>query len=210
MTTTIILNLLAFGILFSSSISITSNNPVISIIFLITAFVNAAGYLILLGINFIGISYIVIYVGAIAVLFLFIILMINIKLQDILDSGNSYTKNLPIGLNIASLFLFIIISLLVQNNKIIQLLDSSQWLAMLKDIFNLNTNYSTCLAETETGGWILNNYPKDINITNFVQIEVIGHSLYIFAAVLLIILSLILLLAMLAIIVTSKSNYKNI
>ena len=208
MTTTIILNLLAFGILFSSSISITSNNPVISIIFLITAFVNAAGYLILLGINFIGISYIVIYVGAIAVLFLFIILMINIKLQDILDSGNSYTKNLPIGLNIASLFLFIIISLLVQNNKILQLLDSSQWLAPLKDIFNfLNTNNST---SAEAGGWILNNYPTDVNITNFVQIEVIGHSLYIFAAVLLIILSLILLLAMLAIIVTSKSNYKNI
>ena len=58
-------------------------------------------------------------------------------------------------------------------------------------IFNfLNTNNST---SAEAGGWILNNYPTDVNITNFVQIEVIGHSLYIFAAVLLIILSLILL-----------------
>ena len=104
---TTIVNLLTFGILFSSIISITSNNPIISINFLITAFVNAAGYLILLGINFIGISYIVIYVGAIAVLFLFIILMINIKLTDILDTGYNFTKNLPIGLNIASLLLFI-------------------------------------------------------------------------------------------------------
>jgi len=91
MVTTII-NLLTFGILFSSIISITSNNPIISIIFLITAFVLAAVYLILLGINFIGISYIVIYVGAIAVLFLFIILMINIKLTDILDPGYNFTN----------------------------------------------------------------------------------------------------------------------
>jgi len=108
---TTIVNLLTFGILFSSIISITSNNPIISIIFLITAFVNAAGYLILLGINFIGISYIVIYVGAIAVLFLFIILMINIKLTDILDTGYNFTKNLPLGLNIASLLLFIFFSI---------------------------------------------------------------------------------------------------
>ena len=119
MTSTIILNLLALGILFSSAISITSNNPVISIIFLITAFVNAAGYLILLGINFIGISYIVIYVGAIAVLFLFIILMINIKLQDILDSGNIYSKNLPVGLTITSLFFFITISFFLHDKNFI-------------------------------------------------------------------------------------------
>jgi NADH:ubiquinone oxidoreductase subunit 6 (subunit J) len=113
---TTIVNLLTFGILFSSIISITSNNPIISIIFLITAFVNAAGYLILLGINFIGISYIVIYVGAIAVLFLFIILMINIKLADILDTGYNFTKNLPLGLNIASLLLFILFSVAAQAN----------------------------------------------------------------------------------------------
>src|ERR1700694_226907 len=113
---TTIVNLLTFGILFSSIISITSNNPIISIIFLITAFVNAAGYLILLGINFIGISYIVIYVGAIAVLFLFIILMINIKLTDILDTGYNFTKNLPLGLNIASLLLFIFFSVAAQIN----------------------------------------------------------------------------------------------
>jgi NADH-ubiquinone oxidoreductase chain 6 len=197
MTSTIILNSLAFGILFSSAISITSNNPVISIIFLITAFVNAAGYLILLGINFIGISYIVIYVGAIAVLFLFIILMINIKLADILDSGNSYTKNLPVGLNIASLFLFIVISLLVQDKNITQFFPDLEGY----NFFNsLEGSY----------GWISNTNTTDLNLTNFVQIEVLGHSLYIFAAVLLIILSLILLLSMLAIIVISKSNNKNI
>jgi len=77
--TTILFNFLTFGLLLTSIFSITSKNPVISVIFLITTFVLAAAYLILLGISFIGISYVVIYVGAIAVLFLFVIMMINIK-----------------------------------------------------------------------------------------------------------------------------------
>ena len=60
-----------------------------------------------LGINFIGISYIIVYVGAIAVLFLFIIMMINIKLEDIIDTGSQYTKTLPLGLLVVSLFTYI-------------------------------------------------------------------------------------------------------
>ena len=78
-----LIDLLAFAALFSSVLVITSKNPVIAVIFLISVFVNAAGYLILLGIGFIGISYIIVYVGAIAVLFLFVIMLLNIKLTDI-------------------------------------------------------------------------------------------------------------------------------
>jgi len=77
-----------------------------AVIFLITTFVQAAGYLILIGINFIGISYVVIYVGAIAVLFLFVIMMINISLTDIIDTGKQYTKNLPLAFVVASLFIY--------------------------------------------------------------------------------------------------------
>ena len=50
---------------------------VISVLFLISVFVNSAIYLMFTGINFIGISYIIVYVGAIAILFLFILMMIN-------------------------------------------------------------------------------------------------------------------------------------
>jgi NADH-ubiquinone oxidoreductase chain 6 len=191
---TTIVNLLTFGILFSSIISITSNNPIISIIFLITAFVNAAGYLILLGINFIGISYIVIYVGAIAVLFLFIILMINIKLTDILDTGYNFTKNLPLGLNIASLLLFIFFSVAAQIN-----------------LFPFYSTEGGAVALLPLGrsskaeGGI-----SDINLLEFSQIEVLGQILYTYASIFLIILSLILLLAMLAIIIISKKNITNI
>jgi NADH-ubiquinone oxidoreductase chain 6 len=205
MVTTII-NLLTFGILFSSIISITSNNPIISIIFLITAFVLAAGYLILLGINFIGISYIVIYVGAIAVLFLFIILMINIKLTDILDTGYNFTKNLPLGLNIASLLLLIFFSVATQLNFYPSILTSLEL-----------DNYlpSPCFADKGGRGEItlfnsLYNEISDTKLLEFTQIEVLGHYLYTYASIFLIILSLILLLAMLAIIIISKKNIKNI
>ena len=84
----ILMDILAFGTLLSSVLVITSKNPVIAVIFLISVFVNAAGYLILLGVGFIGISYIIVYVGAITVLFLFVIMMINIKLTDILETGS--------------------------------------------------------------------------------------------------------------------------
>jgi NADH-ubiquinone oxidoreductase chain 6 len=226
MMTTFIINLLTFGILFSSIISITSNNPIISIIFLITAFVNAAGYLILLGINFIGISYIVIYVGAIAVLFLFIILMINIKLTDILDTGYNFTKNLPIGLNIASLFLFIFFSVLgssflkVNSAQLHNFKFTPSEVFMNKEI-GLTTFAKAATAASESNQQATNieeigssinflSYISDAKLFEFTQIEVLGHYLYTYASIFLIILSLILLLAMLAIIIISKKNVKNI
>jgi NADH-ubiquinone oxidoreductase chain 6 len=104
----LLIDILAFATLLSAILVITSKNPVISILFLIFTFVNAAGYLILSGMVFIGISYIIIYIGAIAVLFLFIIMMINIKLTDILETGTEYTKNIPLGIIIGTLFIYIV------------------------------------------------------------------------------------------------------
>ena len=122
---TFFLNLLAIGTIIAGIFSITSKNPIISVIFLISAFINAAGYLIMLGIGFIGISYIIVYIGAIAVLFLFVIMMINIKLTDILETGSQYTKNLPLALAIGSLFIYEIFSIIpfnLNNVKVISYL----------------------------------------------------------------------------------------
>src|SRR5580692_5471209 len=95
---TFFINILAFGTLISSVTAITSKNPVISVIHLIATFVFAAGFLILIGINFVGISYIVVYVGAIAVLFLFVIMMINVRLCAYYTrrtlSSNSYSNRI--------------------------------------------------------------------------------------------------------------------
>ena len=117
--TTLFLNFLSIGTLLSGILTITAKNPVISVIYLIFTFVFAAGYLILIGIQFIGISYIIVYVGAIAVLFLFVIMMINIKLTDILETGTQYTKNLPLAISIGSLFLYLFYNIIpIESPKI--------------------------------------------------------------------------------------------
>ena len=199
--TSISINLLVIGMLFSSVLSITSKNPVISVIFLITTFVCAAIYLILIGINFIGISYIVIYVGAIAVLFLFVIMMINIKLTDILDTGYNYTKNLPLAILIVTLFIFLIFQTLPFSFNNIALPFN-----FLGGEYNLNYNQVFNFSDLTT---LINRSQSDMLLTQFEQIQVLGHNLYTYGAILLIELSLILLLAMLATIIISKNN-KNI
>lgn len=106
-----LLDFVAFGAVLSGVLVITSTNPVISVLFLISVFINAAGYLLLLGVGFIGISYLIVYIGAIAILFLFVVMMLNIRLVEIVSVGTEYTKNLPLGLIVGSLFFFEILSI---------------------------------------------------------------------------------------------------
>jgi len=217
---TFFINLLAFGTLISSVTAITSKNPVISVIHLIATFVQAAGFLILIGINFVGISYIVVYVGAIAVLFLFVIMMINIKLTDILETGVDYSKNLPLAIAIVFLSILIFYTILQYN-----LNNIPAFSILLNKITHLNTlfydlNYNNIMVTAfqlskqtvEFFFKLLNEeslssaFNADVLITTFEQIEILGHSLYTYGAILLIILSVILLLAMFATIIISKSN----
>jgi len=210
-----ILNFLIYGFILTSIFSITSTNSVISVIFLITTFVQVAIYLILIGINFIAISYIVIYVGAIAVLFLFIIMMINIKQAEVLETGNTYTKNLPLAINIAIYFIFILFTLLPININIISFPFTSleevkyQQFPLSGEVLGAESAVDTYLniasLFTNTNN-VIKSYNSDILLSFFTQIEVLGHNLYTYGAILLIVLSLILLLAMLATIVLSKYN----
>ena len=207
--TTILINILAFATLLSGVFSITSKNPVISVIFLIGTFVLSAGYLILIGINFVGISYIIVYVGAIAVLFLFVIMMINIKLTDILETGSQYTKTLPLALAVGYLYIFIIFSIIKFNFNNVPFLS-----IFLDKITSLNllfsAEHSSSIIKIDLINSIVNNFyyssSSDSLITIFQQIEALGHNLYTYGAVLLITLSIILLLAMFATIVISRSN----
>src|SRR5436305_12895177 len=69
---------------------IISKNPIISVLFLIGLFLSIASYLIILGISFIGLSYLLVYVGAVSILFLFILILINIRISELLsDASNS-------------------------------------------------------------------------------------------------------------------------
>lgn len=95
-----------------SLIVITSTNPVIAIIYLIGVFISAALYLILTGLGFIGLSYIIVYIGAITVLFLFVIMMINTDILDIIEIGPEYGKNIPLAYTISILFIVYFIALI--------------------------------------------------------------------------------------------------
>ena len=106
------INLLALSALISGILVITAKNPVIAILYLISVFVNSAGYLILLGVGFIGLSYIIVYVGAITVLFLFVIMLLNIRLSEIIETNKAYTKNLPLALIIGALFIYELFSIM--------------------------------------------------------------------------------------------------
>lgn len=215
--TTLILNFLSIGTVLSGILTITAKNPVISVIYLIFTFVLAAGYLILIGIQFIGISYIIVYVGAIAVLFLFVIMMINIKLTDILETGTQYTKNLPLAIAIGSLFSYVFYSIIPFNfNNVPSLLFASakSQLNILNyhNIFNAsfsNSSISNAIPQgnnnvTSALVQVADATNNDFYILNFLQIEVLGHTLYTYSSILLIILSFVLLLAMFSTIVLSK------
>ena len=81
---------------------IFARNPVHSVLWLILAFFNAAGLMLLLGAEFIAMLLVIVYVGAVAVLFLFVVMMLDI---DFAKLRSGFTRNLPFGLIIALVLL---------------------------------------------------------------------------------------------------------
>lgn len=197
---TIFIDLLAFGTLLSSVLVITSKNPVVAVIFLISVFVNAAGYLILIGVGFLGITYIILYVGAITVLFLFVIMMINIKLTDILETGSQYTKNLPLALSVGSLFIYEIFTILpITFNNV----------SIISALLDFLTKLNGFLVYSDHASLVnkaFNPNLADTFFIDFIQIQAIGQNLYTYGAIWLLLCSVILLLAMLAPIFISRSS----
>src|SRR4051812_35319989 len=86
----------------SAVMVIVSRNPVHSVLYLILAFVNASGLFMLLGAEFLAMILIVVYVGAVAVLFLFVIMMLDV---DFTELREGFLEYLPVGLLIGAVFL---------------------------------------------------------------------------------------------------------
>lgn len=92
------------GILVLSSFAvITAKNPVHSVLFLILAFFNSAGLFILLGAEFIAMILVIVYVGAVAVLFLFVVMMLDVSFSDLRKGAMQYV---PVGIVIGGILLF--------------------------------------------------------------------------------------------------------
>ena len=86
----------------SALMVISSRNPVHSVLFLILAFVNASGLFILMGAEFLALILVVVYVGAVAVLFLFVVMMLDVDFAELREGFLSY---LPVGALIGAVML---------------------------------------------------------------------------------------------------------
>ncbi len=90
--------LFAFVVVLSGALTIASRNPVHSVMWLILAFFNAAGLMILVGAEFIAMLLVIVYVGAVAVLFLFVVMMLDI---DFAEMRAGFARYFGIGLALA-------------------------------------------------------------------------------------------------------------
>ncbi len=94
--------LFAALVILSGVFTISSRNPVHSVLWLILAFFNGAGLMVLLGAEFIAMLLVIVYVGAVAVLFLFVVMMLDI---DFAELRAGFMKNFPLGIAIALVLL---------------------------------------------------------------------------------------------------------
>jgi len=85
-----VLDFISLASILCGILVIISKNPIVSVLFLIGLFLSISCYLITLGISFIGLSYLLVYVGAVSILFLFILMLINVRISELLsDTSNS-------------------------------------------------------------------------------------------------------------------------
>jgi len=94
--------LFAALVIASAVMVIMARNPVHSVLWLILAFFNAAGLMVLVGAEFLAMILVIVYVGAVAVLFLFVVMMLDI---DFAELRAGFIKNFPLGIAIAAILL---------------------------------------------------------------------------------------------------------
>ena len=94
--------LFATLVIASATLTITARNPVHSVLWLILAFFNAAGLFLILGAEFIAMLLVIVYVGAVAVLFLFVVMMLDV---DFAELRAGFARYLPLGLLLALVLL---------------------------------------------------------------------------------------------------------
>jgi NADH-quinone oxidoreductase subunit J len=98
------------GVMLSSGLMVVvSRNPVYSVLFLILAFFNAAGMFVLIGAEFLAMLLVVVYVGAVAVLFLFVVMMLDINFAE-MRAG--FQKYLPLGLVVGGILVFELVTVM--------------------------------------------------------------------------------------------------
>ena len=205
-----ILNFISGASIMCGIFVIISKNPIVSVLFLIGLFLTISSYLIILGLNFVGLSYLLVYVGAVSILFLFILMLINIRISELLsDTSNS----IPLGIIIAISFNYPVYQMLpysiaafdnytIDFNNIL----SDIWYNNYSDFFNKVFNFITNKFDSGEISFVTSNI-WDGNLAETSHITTIGNIMYTTYSIWLILTSIILLLAMVgAIIITIKQE----
>lgn len=102
MIASLVFYLFAFVLVFSALMVITSRNPVHAVLFLVLSFFNAAGLFVMQGAEFLGLILAIVYVGAVAVLFLFVVMMLDIDFAMLREGAMKYV---PFGLVLGAILL---------------------------------------------------------------------------------------------------------
>ena len=205
-----VLDILSLLAILSGILVIISKNPIVSVLFLIGLFLSISSYLIILGLSFVGLSYLLVYVGAVSILFLFILMLINIRVSEL----SSYTSNsLPLAILITISFNYPIYQMLpysiatfnsytVSLNNTLNDIWSNNYSDYLNKVFKLNT------LELDKGEiYFVTSKIWDGNLSETSHITSIGNIMYTSYSIWLIITSIILLLAMVgAIVITIKQR----
>jgi len=191
-----IVNTVEIFFLFAGLSVIITKNPIVSVLFLISLFLLVSIYLITVGIQFIGISYLLVYIGAVSILFLFILMLIDIRISELhTETMNNILISLLIGV-----FIYIPVSLIFINVNV-GVNNIFIWF-MYKTFADVSNEYISYISHNSWEGFIIEN----------IDITAIGNILYTNISLWLIISLLILLLAMVGAIVINldvKPTSKN-
>ena len=204
-----ILDFISIISIISGIFVIISKNPIVSVLFLIGLFLSISSYLIILGINFIGLSYLLVYVGAVSILFLFILMLINVRISELLSNTSN---SIPLAVIISIAFNYPVsqilpYSILAINSYIVDInfkLNNNSFYDSYSDVFNKVFDFNSI-----NKGEILFVTGKtwDGNLAETGHISSIGNIMYTSYSIWLILTSIILLLAMVgAIVITIKQK----
>jgi NADH-ubiquinone oxidoreductase chain 6 len=189
---------------------IISKNPILSVLFLIGLFLSIASYLMILGLNFIGLSYLLVYVGAVSILFLFILMLINVRISELLSNTSN---SVPLAILITISFNYPVYQILPYsiaafNSYTVDLNNTLNdiWYNNYSD--SLNKFFKLSGTELDNGEiYFVTSKIWDGNLSETSHITSIGNIMYTSHSIWLILTSIILLLAMVgAIVITIKQK----
>jgi NADH-ubiquinone oxidoreductase chain 6 len=137
-----ILEIISIFAIICGILVIISKNPIVSVLFLIGLFAGISTYLIILGLSFIGLSYLIVYIGAVSILFLFILMLINIRISEL---QNNTSNSIPLAIIVIFIINYILYQTLPYN---IAILNNSNYLDYI--FYNIKNKIYFSYADLST------------------------------------------------------------